>query len=82
MHSRTRFRIGGGAEVGILVVKEKDQYSDVEASWASVRFYFPFEMGVVVTRRGGVFLKLGPLVARAPTQWFVGYDMSVEWEFD
>ncbi len=82
VHSRTRFRVGISGEVGLLVARESGEYDDIDVSWGSIRFYLPLELGVVVNRHGGVFLKFGPLITRAPGGWFVGYDLSVEWEFD
>lgn len=82
VHSRTRFRVGLSGEIGLLVVRESGGFRDLDVNWASARFYLPLELGVVTHDRGGVFLKVGPLVAHAPSGWFVGYDMSLEWEFD
>lgn len=82
VHSKARIRLGLTAEAGLLIAKENDENSEIETSWASVRLYFPFEIGVAVNQHGGVFVKVGPLVTRAPDSWFVGYDISVEWEFD
>ncbi len=82
VQSKTRIRLGLTAEAGLLVAKEHDENSEIETSWASVRFYFPLELGVAVNQHGGIFVKIGPLITRAPDSWFVGYDVSVEWEFD
>ncbi len=85
IHSQTRVRVGASAEVGILVARESDQgdVAGVETGWTGVRFYLPVELGIVTHRRGGIFLKLGPVITNPPdSYWFIGYDLSMEWEFD
>lgn len=82
VHTPHRFRVGIGLEVGVLVATESDQYAGTSFGWVSPRFYIPVEFAGIFTRKGGISVKCGPTILSTPVGGFVGYDLSVEWEFD
>lgn len=82
VHTRHRFRVGIGLEVGVLVATESNQYAGTSFGWVSPRFYLPLELAGIFTRKGGLSVKCGPVILLTPLSGFVGYDLSVEWEFD
>lgn len=82
VHTPHRFRVGIGVEVGVLVAKESNQSAGASFGWVSPRLYIPVEFAAIFTRKGGVSVKCGPVFLRTPVEGFVGYNLSVEWEFD
>lgn len=82
VHTPHRFRVGIGVEIGVLVATERHQSAGASFGWVSPRLYIPVEFAGIFTRKGGVSVKCGPVFLRTPAEGFVGYDLSVEWEFD
>lgn len=82
--SSTRLRIGGGVEVTGLIVGESDVATGNRYGWVGYRFGLPLEIGLEVNRKGGIFVHLGPTFTKAPysTSFQLGYQLSMEWEFN
>lgn len=82
--SSTRLRIGGGVEASALIVSEREPGTGNRFGWVGYRFGVPLELGVEVNGKGGIFVHLGPTFTKAPYSdgFKLGYQLSMEWEFN
>ncbi|MFK8002162.1 MAG: hypothetical protein AB8H86_21385 [Polyangiales bacterium] len=82
--SSSRLRIGGGLEATALIVSERDTATGNRFGWVGYRFGVPIELGIEVNGHGGIFFNLGPTFTKAPylDSFQLGYQLSLEWEFN
>ncbi|MFT5352834.1 MAG: hypothetical protein ACI9KE_000031 [Polyangiales bacterium] len=80
----TRLRLGVGFELAALMVSENDRATGNRFGWIGHRIGLPFEIGLEVNGKGGLFVNVGPSWTKAPYagRHHLGYQMSLEWEFD
>lgn len=71
MHSRGRFRIGGGLSAAVVIARELDEATGGHFGWTGFRFGPVAEIGWFTTNDRGVSLRLSPTFTWAP------YDQGV-----